>query len=197
MTVHADILSEAGEANASSSILNIQDTQWGFIVHESAKAPGQEILAQTGLKFLAFTALLAAGAQWLLPGSLFTGDVLLMKLGLTSALVASAVWFLRGTARSGVPELQVDAVRREIRIATRSQTGASRIRSRIAMRDIEECFVRPGRAAEETELCFRVLGHDDPVRIAAGGVGDLAPVLERLTRDLRTPRERVHLKLAG
>jgi hypothetical protein len=52
---------------------------------------------------------------------------------------------------------------------------------------------RPG----VTELCFRVVGLAEPVRIAAGPVTDLAPVLERLTRDLRTPRERVELRMAS
>jgi hypothetical protein len=66
------------------------------------------------------------------------------------------------------------------------------------MREIEQVFVRPSAGQQGlTELCFRVTGLSEPVRIAAGHVGDLAPVLERLTRDLRTPRERVALRMAG
>ncbi len=195
MTVYADILPESGEAVAAPRRLRIHDTQWGFIVHETAR-DARGVLAETWWKFIAFAAIFAAGAQWLLPGSLYTGDVLIMKLGLTAALVGTAFWVLRNASHEGWPELQVDAVRREIRVATRHANGSSRVRSRIAMRDIEGCFVRPGRE-DETELCFRVLGQDEPVRIAAGTAGELAPVLERLTRDLRTPRERVALRMAG
>jgi len=195
MTVHADFLSEGAADRATNGLLRIHDTQWGFIVHEAAP-DASGMIAETFFKFVAFAAVFGAGAQWLLPGSLFSGDVLVMKLGLSAALVGAAIWMLRNSAQEGWPELQVDAARREIRIATRTSDGASRVRSRIAMRDIEECFVRRG-AGEATELCFRVMGLDDPVRIAAGTAGDLAPVLERLTRDLRTPRERLALRMAG
>ncbi len=196
MTVQTDILPEHGDATVPPRLLRVHDTQWGFIVYEASTRP-EDMLAETGFKFMAFAALFAAGAQWLLPGSLFSGDVLIMKLGLTSVLTAAGIWFLRASTRAETPELQVDAARREIRIATRNAHGTSRIRSRIAMRDIEECFVRPGRPEDRRELCFRVTGQQAPVRIAAGGAGDLAPVLARLTRDLRTPRERVALRMAG
>jgi hypothetical protein len=91
-----------------------------------------------------------------------------------------------------VAELQVDAALREIRVGVAQLRGTSHVQNRIPMRDIEESSsapIRPSRG--QTELCFRVTGLAEPVRIAAGNVADLAPVLERLTRDLRTPRERV------
>jgi len=195
MLAHTEYLPENGFAEAPG-LLRIEDTQWGFIVHE-VSAGGHPLLAAAGVKFVALAALFAAGAQWLLPGSLFSGDVLLMKLGLTAALASSAIWLMLWFSHGGLPELHVGAARREIRVAVRTAQGECRVRSRIAMRDIEQCFVRPGEDASRTELCFRVSGHENPVRIAAGKAPDLAPVLERLSRDLRTPRERVAMKLAG
>jgi hypothetical protein len=137
-------------------------------------------------------------AQWLLPGSLFAGDVLLMKLALTAVLGSLAIVVFRFADRGFVAELQVDAALREIRVGVRNAHGTSQVQNRISMRDIEECFVRTATGRPDvTELCFRVAGLSDPVRIAAGSVADLAPVLERLTRDLRTPRARVALRMAG
>jgi hypothetical protein len=198
MTAHADIDAAGSAAPVYVPALEIRDTQWGFVVTEPADGVSRDLLSAAALKLVAVACLVAAGAQWLLPGSIFSGDVLVMKLVLTSVLFSLAVVFLRVADRGYVAELQVDAALREIRVGSRTLSGISCIRNRIPMRDIDEVFVRP--AADQpgqTELCFRVAGLSEPVRIAAGPVGDLAPVLERLTRDLRTPRERVALRMAS
>ena len=107
--------------------------------------------------------LIAAAAQWLMPGSMFSGDVLVMKLVLTAALAGLAAVLFRFADRGSVTELQVDAALREIRVGDRTLSGVSRIRNRIPMREIEEVFVRPDRDEPgQTELCFRVAGRADP-----------------------------------
>jgi hypothetical protein len=197
MTAHADITA-AGAAPAFVPALDIRDTQWGFVVTEIADGVSREALTEAAMKFGAAALLIAAAAQWLMPGSMFSGDVLVMKLVLTAALAGLAAILFRFADHGFVAELQVDAALREIRLCARTIRGISRVQNRIPMRDIEEVFVRPDADEPgQTELCFRVKGLAEPVRIAAGTVGDLAPVLERLTRDLRTPRERVELRLAG
>jgi hypothetical protein len=198
MTAHADIAAARSDAPVRVPALEIRDTRWGFVVTERADGPSWDVLTEAALKFVALSVVLAAGAQWLLPGSIFAGDVVIMKLALTAALGALAVVLFRAADRGFLPELQVDAALREIRVGSRNARGASRVTNRIPMREIDEFFVRaapdqPGM----TELFFRVSGLAEPVRIAAGTVADLAPVLERLTRDLRTPRERVALRMAG
>jgi hypothetical protein len=150
------------------------------------------------LKLGAAAFLLAAAGQWLLPGSLVTGDVVVMKLVLTAALGATAAILFRFADRGFVPELQVDAALREVRVGTRNLNGLSHARTRIAMHDIEECFARPSSRVEgQMEICLRVAGHAEPVRIAAGSGVDLAAFLERLTRDLRTPRDGLYVRRAS
>jgi hypothetical protein len=198
MTAHADIKAAGRAAPVHVPALEIRDTQFGFVVTEPASGMSRDLLSAAALKMVAVALLVAAGAQWLMPGSMFSGDVLVMKLVLTAALFSLAVVFLRVADHGFVAELQVDAALREIRVGSRTLRGTSHVQNRIPMRDIEEVFVRPGPDQPgQTELCFRVSGLSEPVRIAAGNVGDLAPVLERLTRDLRTPRERVELRLAS
>jgi hypothetical protein len=178
--------------------LEIRDTLWGFVVTELPDGLSWDIVTEAALKFASLSVVLAAAAQWLLPGSIYAGDVIMMKLVLTAVLGAFALVLFLVADRGFLAELQVDAALREIRVGSRNAHGATRVTNRIAMRDIEEFFVRP--CADQpgtTELCFRVAGVAEPVRIAAGTVADLAPVLERLTRDLRTPRERVALRMAG
>jgi hypothetical protein len=197
MTAYADITA-AGADPAIVPALDIRDTQWGFVVTENAPDVSREAVTEVAMKSGAALLLLAAATQWLLPGSMFSGDVLLMKLVLAAALAGMAGVLFVFADRGFIPELQVDAALREIRLCARTLRGVTRVQNRIPMREIEEVFVRPD--AEEpglTELCFRVDGVAEPVRIAAGSAGDLAPVLERLTRDLRTPRARVELRLAS
>jgi hypothetical protein len=198
MTAHTDISASGSAAPVCDPVLEIRDTQWGFVVTEVRGGLSGDLMVEAALKFAALALGLAAMAQWLLPGSLFAGDVLLMKLALTAVLGCLAIVVFRFADRGFVAELQVDAALREIRVGVRNAQGISQVRNRIPMRDIEECFVRAANGRPDvTELCFRVAGLSDPVRIAAGPVADLAPVLERLTRDLRTPRARVALRMAG
>ena len=197
MTAHADITA-AGTTPALAPILDIRDTHWGFVVTEPAQGLSGDVLSEAAMKFVAAALVIAAAAQWLMPGSMFSGDVLVMKLVLTAALGSLAAVLFRFADSGSVPELQVDAALREVRVGARTLHGSTRVRNRIPMREIEEVFVRPDTDQPgQTELCFRVAGLAAPVRIASGTVGDLAPVLERLTRDLRTPRERVERRLAG
>jgi hypothetical protein len=197
MTVHADITTRGSERADDAGALDIRDTPWGFVVTETARHAGPDHLSELVLKFAAACLAVAALAQWLLPGSLFSGEVVLMKLALTLVLGGAAASVFRFADRGFRAELQVDAVLREIRVGSRNVRGIARISHRFAMRSIEECFLRPADRPGLTEVCFRVTGHAEPVQIAAGAVTDIAPILERLTRDLRTPRERVELRMAG
>jgi hypothetical protein len=197
MTAHVDFNARDAEPAEAAAALDIRDTRWGFVVTEAPRRMGTDQLSELALKFAAITLLLTATAQWLLPGSLFTGDVLVMKLALTLILCGAAAVVFRFADRGFRAELQVDAVLREIRVGTRNTRGDARVRNHIAMRDIEECFLRPADRPGLTDICFRVAGHAEPVQIATGSVSDIAPILERLTRDLRTPRERVAHRMAG
>jgi hypothetical protein len=197
MTAQAQITA-AGDMLASIPALAIRDTSWGFVATPRTEGLSREVVTEAALKFLAITMLAGASAQWLLPGAIFAGDVVVMKLVLTALLGGLAALLFRFADQGFLPELQVDAALREIRLGARNAHGATRVANRIPMREIEEVFVRAAaREPGVTELCFRVAGHADPVRIAAGSVADLAPILERLARDLRTPRERVALRMAG
>jgi hypothetical protein len=198
MTIHAEITAAGQDPAVRPPALDIRDTRWGFVATERPSRVGMGQVREFGLK-LATAAFLAAGAgQWLLPGSLFSGDVIVMKLVLTAALGGAAFAIFRFADRGFVAELHVDAALREVRVGTRNLRGLSHTRNRIAMHDIEECFARPSPREEGLmEICFRVAGHAEPVRIAAGSVTDLAPFLERLTRDLRTPREGIYMRMAG
>jgi hypothetical protein len=189
---------EQGQEPAGApAALDIRDTRWGFLVTEVPHPGRADQLPELGLKFVAAAFLVAALAKWLLPGSILSGDVVVMKLILTFALLGAAAAVFGFADRGFGAELQVDAVLREIRVCSRNAQGVAHVTDCIAMLDIEECFVRPAEREGFTEICLRVAGQAEPVAIAAGRLTDIAPILQRLTRDLRTPRERVELRMAS
>lgn len=196
MTIHAEITAAGRDPASRPPALDIRDTRWGFVATERPSRVGLGQVREFVLKLGAGAVLVVAAAQWLLPGSLLSGDVIVMKLVLTAAPGAAAAAIFQFADRGFVAEIQVDAAMREVRIGTRNLRGLSHVRKRIAMHDIEECFARPSAGDGLMEICLRVAGHAEPVRIAAGSVTDLAPFLERLTRDLRTPREGVYMRIA-
>lgn len=197
MTILADITAADRATADAPPVLDIRDTRWGFVATERSARVGMAQAREFGLKLVAGAFLLAALGQWLLPGSLFSGDVIVMKIALSAALGAAAFVIFRHSDRGFVAELHVDAAMREVRLGTRNLRGMSQVRLRILMHDIEECFARPSGDEGLMEICLRVAGHAEPVRIAAGAPSDLAPFLERLTRDLRTPRDGLYMRKAG
>ena len=197
MTILADITAAEPVPAAQPTALEIRDTRWGFVTTERPARVGTAQVVEFALKLVAGAFLLAALGQWLLPGSLFSGDVIVMKSVLSAALGAAAFVIFRFADKGFVVELHVDAAMREVRLGTRNLRGMSHVRDRIAMHDIEECFARPSTQDGLMEICLRVAGHAEPVRIAAGAPADLAPFLERLTRDLRTPRDNLYMRMAS
>lgn len=188
---------DQGDAEQSGP-LSIRETSWGFIVSD---LPGQldvGLVEEASLKFFGLVMILAAGVQWLVPGTLYGGNVLLAKFGMMAMFGLVGFALFRHANRGYRAELHVDAAHREVRIATRNSRGQARARKTFAMRDIEECFVdEMAEGAQGTaRLCFRVSGEDEPVRIATAPQTDLVPVLERLVRDLTTPRARTPLHAA-
>ena len=184
-------------ADAESAIA-IRETHWGFAVTEARPDATADLISTVLGRIAGAALLLAAFALWVTPGANLNGDLVVMKLALTVSLLAAGaalIWHARHEWR---PELQVDATHREIRLALRSIFGDVRTLTRLRMREIDACFIRPSRELDGySDLCFRVLGDDTPLRLATAPVEQLRPVLERLTRDLRTPRERVELRIAS
>jgi hypothetical protein len=180
------------------SAIAIRETHWGFAVIEARPDATADLISTVLGRIAGAALLLAALALWVLPGADRGADLIPMKLALTASLLAAGIALIWHARHEWRPELQVDATHREIRMALRSMFGDIRTLTRLRMREIDECFIRPSRELDGySDLCFRVLGSDSPLRLATAPVEQLRPVLERLTRDLRTPRERIELRIAS
>ncbi|WP_299549368.1 hypothetical protein [uncultured Tateyamaria sp.] len=78
---------------------------------------------------------LASFGLWLEPGSQTAMDLVLMKLGVSLFLGFAGLTLMQDKPRMHEPEVQIDTVRREVRI-TRPDGGRRSIIRRIAIRDL-------------------------------------------------------------
>lgn len=174
--------------------LTVRDTLGGYVLSHRTSAIDTNLLAEAVLKFFGLLTILMSGALWLMPGALFSGDVLVMKLALTAAFLSTGAALYWHADRGFHDEVHVDTVHREIRIATRNVRDRSRTRARIPMRDVESCFLRRGGGA--AQLCLRVRGRSHPLDLVRAGEPALIRLHERLSRDIQAPRARVAARAA-
>ncbi|NRB01150.1 MAG: hypothetical protein HRU32_15295 [Rhodobacteraceae bacterium] len=176
------------------STLSVSETFWGYIVYETAERFDRESVAEGVLRFLGLILILSAYGQWLIPGSILTDDVIVMKLAISVIFVVFGIalyWFANRGFRT---EWQIDASRREIRMATRNGRGNSKLVSRIPMSDVESAFVKRGQT--QSHMFFRLRGVPDPMHVLSGSEADLRDFYERLRHDMRPPRDRVEARMA-
>jgi hypothetical protein len=165
------------------------------VVGEAKGGFDANLLAEASLKFFGLTMVLSAGALWLLPEVVFRGDALLMKLAMTAGFLSTGLALYWYANRGFSEEVQIDVLHREIRLASRNSRDSARMQRRIAMRDVESCFIRRNGGGQ-SQLCLRIRGVRQPLSILKAPEADLAVIHGRLVRDMRAPKERVAARAA-
>ncbi len=163
----------------------VTQTYWGYTVSEGDKAQKRGQVFEIAGKFMGSILLLAAAGLWLLPNASQGSDIMVMKLGITVLFLmvgAVLVW----SARKGFnDELQVDLVRKELRMGQRNMAGDCRL---VAMLDFSEVgsvyLMRSKAKGEPARLYLRVGNSDRALEVAQGRADMLEPIKERLARDL-------------
>ena len=195
MTMTSDF-GVGGETRLSA--LTVSETFWGYVIREPQSGFDSTDLMEAVMRFLGIVLVFAAGAQWMLPGALFTGDVIAMKIMLTfffTACGAALYWY---GGRSFRVEVQIDTTRREIRIAGRNSRDYTRLHKRIPMAEVDSTFVkRSGDAEGSAHLLVRLAGEPDPLHLATGKERELRTLHSRLRHDLQPVRDRVERRLAA
>lgn len=176
--------------------LSVGETHWGYIIRERG-AEGDRRLLRDGLLGFAGAVLVAVGlGQWLMPGALYAADLIVIKVAITAAMLGIALACFHAVGRAGAVEVQVDTVRRELRVAERDRRGAERLMQRVPMRDIDSAYVKRGaRPSAGGHLLLRLANSDAPLHLASGSERELRLLHDRLRRDLRPARERVERRL--
>ena len=171
-------------------------TYWGYVVTEGDRAQSRGRVFERLGKLVGVSSVLAALGLWVLPGALVGGDVAVMKLALTvGLLLAGAV--LIWSARAGFnDEMQVDLVRKELRLGQRNISGDYRLNALVEFGEVGSVFLmRSKKPGEAARLFLRIGNSDRALEVAEGRAEYLEPLKERLARDIsNAAREALRLK---
>ncbi len=164
----------------------VTGTSWGYIIR-----PGQGTLVRAAYGEMAasFAAVLlgmAAYGFWLIPGSNATADLVPFKIaGTVIFFVMAGMLYL--IARRGLCyEVHIDLHRRVLRTARRNRHGRATPVSAVPIAEVESVFLQRAKSAfMRNRLCVRITGERGVTAITEGTEAELAPLLQRLTLDLR------------
>ena len=189
MSVHADTFWNQLDIARRNDPLTVRETHWGFIVSDRMSMQNIGAVAEATLKVLAIVMLFSSIIPWIALGGGLAAGTLALKVAHTTAffMVGLAVYWHAG--RGFRQEIQVDCVRKELRLATRNSRGISTPKRRITMVAIESCFLKRSKAsAATTKMLIRLKGRQMPLTIASGNERDLLPILERMVEMIKSTR---------
>lgn len=190
-------MSDLGEPGSEGTLaLMVGETHWGYIIRERDTGGDRRLVRDALLVFLGAILVAVGLGQWLMPGALFNADLIAIKLAITAAMLGVGIGCFHVVGRDGMVEVQVDTVRRELRVTERDRRGAERLIQRVPMREIDSAYVKRGsRPSAGGHLLLRLAETDAPLHLATGSERELRLLHDRLRRDLRPARERVERRL--
>jgi len=193
MNAMSDLAEPGGDGSLA---LMVRETHWGYIIREREAGSDRRLLRDALLVFLSAVLLAVGLGQWLMPGALFAADLIAIKVAITAAMLGVGLACLHSVGRETRIEVQVDTVRRELRVTERDRRGTERLIQRVPMREIDSAYVKRGaRSQAGGHLLLRLAESDAPLHLATGSERELRLLHDRLRRDLKPARERVERRL--
>lgn len=186
MTTHTRITGLVVNGNQRDDAVCVNDTFWGYVVRPSRKAINRAAYGEMTASFAGVLLAMSAYAQWLLPGTIVSPEVLPFKL-VGTVVFAVLACFLYLIARRGLCyEVQIDKQRGVLRTARRNRHGSSSQTSSIAFHDINSVFIKRSKAPlSRDQLLIRPGGGLPLIQVAVGRSKELEPILARMVGDLR------------
>lgn len=174
--------------------IQLTETHWGYILSTKRGTADGLAMSEALMRFVGIVSVMAAYAIWLVPEALVSADASQLKAVTASVLIVlgATMYFVFGRAR--VVETQVDTSAREIRLARRAGNGSAKVILRIPFGSVQSAYVRrdDGKPAE---LHLR-LGAEETIHIVSGLERELNLVHGRFCRDLKSPQERMEMRLS-
>lgn len=168
---------------AAGAAVRMDQTYWGYVLH-GQKGEMQLINIAASLSWLAGIGfMIAAAGMWLMPGAVFSGSVLGMKLGASVVLAGIGGLLLNWSGKTGDHVVEVDTTRGEIRFVVQSRVGRPVVVGRIGIDAIGGVLIDRSRVGLCT-LKLRLGNTHRTIDLISGTEADLVPVRDRLGRDL-------------
>ncbi|WP_390915107.1 hypothetical protein [Pseudosulfitobacter sp. SM2401] len=113
---------------ATSEFMPTQSTPLGADTFGVQSAPahaldGSRLVVRATQAFIGAVLILAAVGLWAMPGADWSGDLLLIKLVLSLMMVLGGIAMLHTPNRAKTPEIEIDTIRREVRVMRRNEAG--------------------------------------------------------------------------
>lgn len=175
----------ASTARAQDELFVVDETYWGYIVRSTEPAPISVLLLQGMAWLVGIGFVVATLGLWLLPTGMSHSAAIGMKLGasvITGSSAALCLWF---ASRGTQSEIQIDTRLGEVREVVRNRAGTASLIARYGFDAIGGVFIdRTGATGEKGALVLRYRNTAQTLEVATGGLSNLAPLRDRLGRDL-------------
>ena len=162
----------------------VEHTAWGYIIRDSDADQNLRAAGSvTGRVFGAILRLAAAG-RWIMPDSVYGGEVFCMKLAAMVMFTVLGGYFVWAGRNAFHPEYRVDLKHHEIRIGHRTGGSGFRQSARIDFDNVSSVFLLRSKDRRPTRLFLRLADLSTGLEITAGNEARMEALKQRLTDDL-------------
>jgi hypothetical protein len=170
------------EAPADPEIIR---APWGYVIRAGGYPRRSENIAGPAGKLLSAVLLLGAAAMWASPPARWGGDVAVMKLATTVLFLILGGSLAWSTRREAQGEVQVDLVRRELRLGMRRGQGRFHLDALLQFREVGAVVLTPGMPpAVPAALFLRIGKSNRALEAATGSEAALVGLGQRLVADI-------------
>ncbi len=172
-----------GKAADKGGIL-VRETHWGFIARQDDG--GIEIKMEMILKIVSLVLVPVGAAMLILGDQPSLSGVPLADIGLPMAFIVTGLALFLHASRGFRREIQVDALKREVRVGVVNSGGSFRCRQAFGARDIDSAFLLRSRmSSRPSKLNLRLRDKARPVLLLEASENVLQPVFERTAAALK------------
>lgn len=101
-------------------------------------ADGVRMVLRVGQRVLGAALLLSSSGLWLMPGASFSSEVMLFKMALSILALMAGFWLVLAGQKPAMPEIEIDTVRRELRMTRSGPLGAQLVLERVGFAELSK-----------------------------------------------------------
>lgn len=170
---------------------------WGFRLRPAdMEEKTLDTVIEWSLTIFGLASLLGAFAQWILPGSIYSGDALMMKFILTCILGLAGGFALSVSARGFRPEVQVDRTRHEVRFVSRNPRGRGEVLATVDLDQIIGVGITKSMTTQDCHCLIYLIDGKKPLRLASGCEEEIREIRDKMDAYVTPPAERLATKMA-
>ncbi|MEL7213387.1 MAG: hypothetical protein AAGK92_12040 [Pseudomonadota bacterium] len=176
------------KGDIANRAFQIDETHWGYIVRSVDEADAPILLRQALSWFVGTSLVVAIIGLWAMPGAMFDGETLVIKLGLSGIFAAFAGLCFWLSARGVRTEVQFDLARNEIRSVACDRKGVVTLLDRLTFDDVGSVFLnRSQHGTGQAKLVLRLGCSPHLLDVAHGQEEALTVLRDRIGTDLLNP----------